>query len=306
MLRRLVLAAAIAAALLSSTRVLLAQDVTDHAADPRERSRAAFRRGVSQAQEGNYTAARDSFVEAYRIFPHPSILLNLGIARAHTGEWLEAEQDLVRFLADDGGAQPGELASARAELAQARSHLGTFRLRVAPDGARATLDAKPIALISGGVVDVRTTRGSHDLVVEAEGYAAIDRQIVVMSERAPNVNITLRLAGAEVPRSSSGGTERTVGWLLVGGGIVAAAIGTYAGLQAISLANNYNTPGSGSYQVASTKAHGLVFRTSADVSFLCALGLAGTGAYFLLTAPTSPVAVQAVVGPGSAGLAATF
>src|SRR5580698_3754793 len=256
MLRRLVLAAAIAAAFLSSTRVLLAQDVTDHAGDPRERSRAAFRRGVSQAQEGNYAGARDSFVEAYRIFPHPSILLNLGIARAHTGEWLEAEQDLVRFLADDGGAQPGELASARAELAQARSHLGTFRLRIAPDGAHASLDAKPIALISGGVVDVRTTRGSHDLVVEADGYAAIDRQIVVSSERAPDVNITLRPTGAEVARSSPGEGQRTVGWLLVGGGIVAAAIGTYAGLQAISRANNYNTQGSGSYQDPSTKSRG--------------------------------------------------
>jgi hypothetical protein len=308
MLRRLVLAAAIATALLSSARPLLADDAADHAGDARERSRAAFRRGVAQAQEGNYTAARDSFVEAYRIFPHPSILLNLGIARAHTGEWLEAEQDLVRFLADDGGAQPGELASARAELAQARSHLGTFRLRISPDGAHATLDAKPIALISGGVVDVRTTRGSHDLVVESEGYAAIDRPIVVTSERAPDVTVTLRPAGAEGARPSSGGgeTQRTVGWFLLGGGVVATAIGTYAGLEAESLANKYNTAGSGSYQDPSTKARGLVFRTSADVAFLCALGLAGTGVYFLLTAPTAPVSVQAVVGPGSAGLAATF
>ena len=307
MLRRLVLAAAIATALLSSARPLLADDVTDHAGDARERSRAAFRRGVAQAQEGNYAAARDSFVEAYRIFPHPSILLNLGIARAHTGEWLEAEQDLVRFLADDGGAQPGELASARAELAQARSHLGTFRLRISPDGAHATLDAKPIALISGGVVDVRTTRGSHDLVVESEGYAAIDRQIVVTSERAPDVTITLRPAGAEVARPSGGGeAQRTAGWFLLGGGVVATAIGAYAGLEAESLANKYNTAGSGAYQDPSTKARGLVFRTSADVSFLCALGLAGTGVYFLLTARTAPVNVQAVVGPGSAGLAATF
>jgi tetratricopeptide (TPR) repeat protein len=306
MLRRLVLAAAIAAVLLSPARTLLADDVGEHATDARERSRAAFRKGVSQAQEGNYAGARNSFVEAYRIFPHPSILLNLGIARAHTGEWLEAEQDLVRFLADDGGAQPGELASARAELAQARSHLGTFRLRISPDGAHATLDAKPIALISGGVVDVRTTRGSHDLVVESEGYAAIDRQILVSTERAPDVDITLRSTRGEGAHTPSGEAQRTAGWFLLGGAAVAIAIGAYAGLEAKSLADGYNTVGSGSYQDASTKARGLVFRTSADVAFLCALGLAGTGVYFLLTAPTAPVGVQAVVGPGSAGLAATF
>ena len=124
MLRRLVIAAALGTALAAWTGSVHADD------DARERSRAAFRRGVGQAETGDYASARDSFLEAYTLFPHPSILLNLGIARAHTGEWLEAEQDLVRFLADDGGAQPDELASARAELAQTRNHLGTFRLRV--------------------------------------------------------------------------------------------------------------------------------------------------------------------------------
>src|ERR1700722_2273172 len=144
---RLLLAAATLATLVASAAPGHAQD------DPKEQSRAAFRRGVSQASAGDYAGARDSFQEAYRLFAHPSILLNLGIARAHTGQWLEAEQDLVRFLADDGGAKPDELASARAELAQTRGHLGTFRLRVAPTGSRATLDAHAVAVIPGSFVD---------------------------------------------------------------------------------------------------------------------------------------------------------
>src|ERR1700689_4761964 len=97
MLRRLVLAAAVAAALLASSQPGRADD------EARDRARAAFRRGVSQAHDGNYTAARDSFLEAYKLFPHPSILLNVGIARAHTGQWVEAEQDPLHFLADAGG-----------------------------------------------------------------------------------------------------------------------------------------------------------------------------------------------------------
>lgn len=303
MLRRLVLATAIAAASLSSARAVLADDAGDHA-DAREASRAAFRRGVAQAQEGDYVGARDSFLEAYRLFAHPSILLNLGIARAHTGQWLEAEQDLVHFLADDGGAQAGELASARAELVQARGHLGTFRLRVAPDGAHATLDARPVALISGGVVEVRTTRGTHDLVVDAEGYAAIDRRILVQAERGPDVDVALRRRGSEGERATPGGGRRTAGWVLLGGGAVALALGTYAGLEATSLANAYNTSGNASFQDPGTKARGLVFRTSADVAFLCALGLGGAGIYFLLTPPTAPVHVT--LGPGTAGLAGRF
>jgi hypothetical protein len=300
MLRRLVLAAAVAAALLASSRTGRADD------DPRDRSRAAFRRGVAQAHDGNYTAARDSFLEAYKLFPHPSILLNVGIARAHTGEWLEAEQDLVHFLADDGGAQPDELLSARQELAQTRSHLGTFRLRVSPDGARARIDAHPIALIPGGFVDVRTTRGTHELDCEADGYAPTRRTIVVAAERAPNVDLTLAGEGAAA-RASTGDGRRTAGWLLVGGGVVAAGIGIFAGLTAVSLAHDYNTSGNSSYQDASTKARGIVFRTSADIAFLGALALGGAGVYFLLT-PAEAGAAQAsvVLAPGFGGIAGRF
>jgi hypothetical protein len=303
-LRRLVIAAALGAALATWTGRAGADD------DARERSRAAFRRGVAQAQDGNYVAARDSFLEAYKIFPHPSILLNLGIARAHTGEWLEAEQDLVQFLADDGGAQPDELTSARAELAQTRSHLGTFRLRVTPDGARAMLDAHPIALIPGAFIDVRTTRGAHDLYVDADGYTPVDQQVVVAAERAPNLDLTLAATGR--PRATEGEGRRTLGWFLVGGAGLAAGIGIYAGVEAESLAHGYDTPGSGSYQDASTKARGLVFRTSADVAFASALLLGGVGAYLLLSKPATtaqaPLAPRAsvVVGPGFGGVAGVF
>jgi hypothetical protein len=303
MARPLVLAAALAAALLALPLPGRAED------DARERSRAAFRRGVVQAHDGNYTAARDSFSEAYKIFPHPSILLNLGIARAHTGQWLEAEQDLVRFLADDGGAGPDELASARAELAQTRSHLGAFRLRVSPDGARAMLDQRPIALIPGQFIDVRTTRGTHDLSLDADGYVPLDRPVVVEAERAPNLDITLvpQRAGGHVERVTTNEGRRTLGWFLVGGGVIATGIGIFAGLEAESLAHGYNTPGSGSYQDAATKARGLVFRTAADVAFVSAIALGGAGAYFLLTTP-SPARPQArlVLGPAFGGIAGTF
>jgi hypothetical protein len=305
--RRPLLAAVLAAAALAPAVVGMATPAQAQAQeDPREQSRAAFRRGVAQAQDGNYTAARDSFLEAYKLFAHPSILLNLGIARAHTGEWLEAEQDLVHFLADDGGARTEELASARAELAQTRSHLGTFRLRVAPDGARAMLDAHPIALIPGNFVEVRTTRGSHDLYVDADGYTPLDRPVVVAAERAPNVDVTLAPRGVSIATTTPGG-RKTLGLFLAGGGAVAAAVGIFAGVEAASLAHDYNTPGSGSYQDPGTKSRGITFRTSADVAFVAALALGGAGAYFLLTSP-APAVPQArvVLGPGFGAISGTF
>jgi len=301
MTRRLLLAAATLATLVASATPGHAQ------ADPRERSRAAFRRGVTEAGSGDYAAARDSFLEAYRLFAHPSILLNLGIARAHTGEWLQAEQDLVHFLADDGGAQPDELASARAELAQTRSHLGTFRLRVAPTGSRATLDARAVAVIPGSFVDVRTTRGPHDLHVAADGFTPVDRAVQVDSDHGPDVDVRLSTGHGEPPPAATTMDGRSVaGWFLVGGGVVALGVGAYAGVQAQTLANQYNTSGNIHFQDPSTKSSGLVFRTAADVAFVAALALGGVGTYLLLT-PSASSGAQAgvVVGPWS-GIAGSF
>lgn len=309
MFRRLLIAALASAWLAGGGSVASAQQ------DARERSRAAFRRGVAQVHDGDYAAARDSFVEAYQLFPHPSILLNLGIARAHTGQWVEAEQDLSRFLADDGGAPPGEIASGRAELAQARTHLGTFRLRVAPAGARATIDARPIALIPAAFVDVRATRGTHELVAEAAGFARVVRTIAVSDDRAPDVDLSLSAEGEG--RHAPGQGQRTIAWFLIGGGAVAAAVGVYAGLRARSLADDYNTPGSGSFQDPSTRAKGTTFRTSADVAWVSALALAGGGVYLMLAAsgPSASLATPSagaasktglVVRAGWAGIAGTF
>ena len=300
MLRSL-LAAATALALVASATAATAQD------DPRERSRAAFRRGVAQAETGDYASARDSFLEAYRIFPHPSILLNVGIARAHTGQWVEAEQDLVHFLADDGGAQPAELGSARAELAEARSHLGTFRLRVAPVGASAMVDRHAVALLVGEFVEVRATRGPHSLHVEAAGYRPVNRAVTVDGDHSPSVDIALTSAAEPAPASTPADGARIAAWFLLGAGVVAAGVGTYAGLEATSLANEYNTPGNAHFQDGSTKASGIVFRTSADASFVAALAFAGSGLYLLLTHPAAPDKVEArfVVGPVT-GVAGRF
>ena len=290
MLRRLVLAAAVAAALLASAQPGRADD------DARERSRAAFRRGVIQAHEGNYTAARDSFLEAYKLFPHPSILLNVGIARAHTGEWLEAEQDLVHFLADDGGAQPDELASARAGArpdAQPPRHLPPPRL--ARRRARQRSTPTPSRSSPGGFVDVRTTRGTHDARTSRPTATRPSHQpVVVASERAPERRPHAGAAGrrARVARGRAS-TPR-------GGSSSAAA--SWRRASASSRASRPSrwrtgtTPSAAArYQDPATKARGIVFRTSADVAFLGALALGGVGAYFLLT-PGGPGG-----GPGQRG-----
>jgi len=279
-------------------------------ADSREQSRAAFMRGVAESHQGHYTAARDAFLEAYKLFAHPSILLNLGIARWHTGEYVQAEQDLARFLSDDGGASDEEIANARAALTATRQHLGVVRLRISPDGARASLDGQPVALVPGSFAEVRAVVGPAVLSVEADGYEPARQNLVVGHDVPVSIDLALK---AQAHPGAAGGpaaesaepdrrTRRIVGFSALGLAVVTATVATIAGFRAIALAHDYNTPGSGSFQDPGTRSTGIAFRTTSDVLFATTLISAGVGAYWLLVPVKRTSKATTSVGVGPRGL----
>ncbi len=294
----------LAIALVSASTTRVASAAPD---DPKEQSRAAFRKGVSQVKAGDYAAARDAFLEAYKLFAHPSILLNIGIARSKTGEFVDAEQDLSRFLSDDGGASPDEITSARSALSEVRQHLGTLRLKVAPDAARATLDTKNVALAPGDYAIVRTTLGPHDLHIEADGYEPHDQKVEIVRDRETVTQVALfstkRPTKPEVPVEPTSSTRPIVGWSLVGAGVAFVGVGAFCGLTAIKKKNDYNAQSAP--QDDSLRSSGVTFRTISDIGFVAAIVSGGIGTYLLLT-PSSRSTAQVVVGPLDLGVRGTF
>jgi hypothetical protein len=271
--------------------VLLASAGASAADGPREQSRAEFRRGVDLAKQGDFVHARAAFESAYGLYPHPSILLNLGIARLRTGDHVGAEQDLARFLADDGGAPAEEIASARSALAEARAHLGTVRVKVLPLGARAKIDDRPVALTPGDFATIRVASGHHELVVEADGHEPDRASFDVEPGKTLNVDRKLTPstpAGGRPVEPSSDDSSRVIGLSIAGGALVFVGAGAYCGLRARSLADDYNTPGSPSFQNAETRSEGTTLRTLADVSFGVAIVGLAVGAYFFFFAKDSP------------------
>ncbi|MBK6694319.1 MAG: PEGA domain-containing protein [Myxococcales bacterium] len=294
-------AASLAILLFASSPSALAGD------EGRDQSRAAFRRGVTAAKENNYVAAREAFVEAYRLFPHPSILLNLGIARARTGELVDAEQDLVRFIADDGGATADEVKSAQKTLTEVREKLGTLALEVKPAGARATLDGKSIALLVARPTLVRAAPGPHKLRVEADDHEPTEQAVEVVSRIETPISVELVAhAKPQDPSASTGGINRsTLGFGLLGGSVLLAGAGTFLGLRAMALADTYNNVQDP--QQPSTKTTGVLYRTFADVAFVGAVACGAAGAYFLLVKP-KPAGAQAglVISPQQASFVGAF
>jgi hypothetical protein len=283
------------------------------AADAREQSRAAFRKGVTLAKENDYAGAREAFAEAYRLFPHPSILLNLGIARGRSGQLVDAEQDLVKFLADDGGASPEEIKSARQMLADVRDKLATLSLDVKTPGAAATLDGKPIALVPDQAVPVRATAGQHALHVEADGYVAADQNVDLVSKIETPLVVTLVARPDENPRAAVGGghgvPRATIGWVLVGGSVALAGAGTFFGLRTLALRRDWNAfTASEQEENPTTKSRGSLYRTLTDVLFIGAAVAAAAGVYFLVVKPSDAAKGSAglVLGPAFSGVKGRF
>jgi hypothetical protein len=236
-----------------------------------------------------------SFEQAYTLYAHPSILLNLGIAHLKTGEPVLAEQDLVKFLSEDSGSPPEELAAARDALAEARGQIGTMRVQVSPQTARVAVDGKAVEIVrreaAGDLVaEARVKAGKHTVAAEAEGYVARSREVAVDGRREVDVTIALdktsKSGGTPPPAlAEAGGTtpaRAIVGWSLVGVAGAAAVTSLVTALRAKSLADAYeNRDDASHFQDAGTRSTGIAFRTAADVTGGIAI-VAAAGAIVLL------------------------
>ncbi|MBX3232701.1 MAG: PEGA domain-containing protein [Labilithrix sp.] len=277
------------------------------AVDPatRDRSRAAFRKGVSQLRAQDYSGARASFEEAYELVPHTSILLNLGISRLKTGDPVLAEGDLSRFLQEDTGAPPEELASARDALAEAKKQIGTLKVTVTPPTAQVTVDGSPLTL-RDGAGEVRLKAGSHAISAEADGFTPVEKTADVAGKGEAKLEIALEAktpAGpapppeGETPPDKDGGSMRPIaGYALAGVSGVALIVTTVLGVRTLGLASDYEAEKDPTAR-ARLKDEGESARTGTDVALVVAL-LAGAGAVILLftdigashepAAPSSP------------------
>lgn len=250
--------------------------------DAREESRAAFRRGVAAIEKQDWATARTELEHAYELYAHPSILLDLGLARARTEAWVLAEAALVRFLAEDADAAADEVETARRTLVEVKSHLGTLHLHVVPASARVTVDGQAVAL-ANGTADVRLVLGEHRVHAEAGGHATQEQTVPVTVQGA---DADLSLVALDDPGASHGPpVAQIVGFSLIGAGAVSLGVGIFAGVRALDLSHQYNTAGEARYQDPSAKSAGITLRTVADVTLIGGAVLAAAGVVVLFVAP---------------------
>lgn len=280
-------------------------------------------------EAGRWDEARRLFEWAHGLMPTARTLRTIGMSAFNQGDYVAALQNLEAALADSRKPLTDEQRVHAAELIErANQQVGRFKLRVSPAGARLLVDRKSPVLI--GDDQLVLTPGQHELSLRAEGYQPLDRRLQVKARDRAALELKLLPAGATPaepetsaaaaaatvqPEADKGAATRAhtepdgarvalgITSLVVGG---AALIGSGV-TAALALSEKSDLDAECRERRCPPEQHDGVDRydTLRLVSGLTLVGgavFAGLGAVLLLTSEDEPERVQAVVGPGYAGL----
>lgn len=274
---------------------------------------ALYRAAKEMAKKGDWEKACAQFAESQRMDAAPGTLLNLADCEEHRGlvtsawtHFIEAES---QFKSGDTRAA---YARERAAALEPRIPRLTVRLQPgAPRAARVFRDAEELKEASLGV-PLPVDPGPHVVIVRVGSAEA--RVAVTTTEG--EVTEIVASPPAEVPRAPEETTlppsrvgprldknvevtdTRTRGWVLVGVGSTAIAVGAVTGTIALSKANtvkevcgpDYLTCNGTSVDAAST---GRTMATVSTVSLIAGGALAFAGVYFVLRSPSRSAASSA-------------
>jgi hypothetical protein len=298
-----------------------------------------FRQGQTLMQEQRYAEACPKFAESQRLDPGTGTLLNLGVCHEREGKLASAwaEYNEVITLAQRDGRQD-RVAYARERIAAVEPRLSRLKIDLPPSadapGLEVRLDGNLMGRPALGVA-VPVDPGPHEISVSAPGKRAW-KGTVIAPEGPGKVAIVLPaledapdeaaapvapVAAATSPQPTSdrrrgdGKTQRVVGFVLGGVGIVGVGIGTVFGLSAISQYNESNESGCNGNDCTAAAAEirrdAQSAGTISTVAFVVGGAALAGGAVILLTAPrgassTATARVRFTPGGGNLELGTTW
>lgn len=314
-------ALALACALTFAAAPVLAQSNAAHA-------EALFKEGKDLLAQKKYDAACPKLAESARLDPGSGTLLALGLCyeaqgkfASSWGAYVEASAAARRDKRDDREKAANGKA---AEVEKKVSHV-TFDVDAATAGLRGfELRLDGTVLGSAGWSNAPVDPGEHTVEVSAPGKtpfsttftagAVADKKQVQLAALA-DAPVAVAPAGGpgvvtpDAP-STSGATQRIIGFSVGGVGLVLAGVGTIFGIQALSKSSDVKSVCSLQRCTdPAAVAKNEEAKTAADISTVTlSLGAAAVvaGLVLVFTAPKGPsptaLHVTPAVGPGVAGL----
>ena len=156
-----------------------AAPATVYAQNPTAEARAAFQDGVQQYANRQFAEALESFRRAYRLRPHPSVLVNIANCYMNLDRPADAAATFERFLGDPtANPPPQQRAEVERALTEARSRMATITVIVNPPGSDVYLDGD---LVGSSPLrqPLRTGPGPHVIEARERSGASVQHQVRV-------------------------------------------------------------------------------------------------------------------------------
>lgn len=294
-------------------------------------ARTLFEEGRRLFKEGAYERACPKFAESMRLDPASGTQLNLAVCHERIGRtataWSEFN-DAVTRARQDGRPDREKLALERiASLEPRLSRLEVVVPRASRvEGLRVMLGDVEIREAAWGV-PTPIDPGEHEIRATAPGRETWSRKVTVgeeadrrrleipvlreLPEEQPEKGDPRPPASNTVPDSGSS-SQRTLGWVLGGAGLLAAGTGAYFGWQAHSRwADVENVCPGGLCPDPQTRDANMGLRddaaraaTVSTVAFVAGGALVAAGGWLVLSSSDEPAGARVGIAPGASGTCA--
>jgi hypothetical protein len=210
-----------------------------------------LRQGTQHYRHAEITDALADFTTAYKLFPSPKLLFNIGQCNRDLGRPVEAIDAFDRFLSDAQDAPERMVAEAKRSVEELSGEVGRLSVDCSLSGAEVKLDGKKIGV---GPIQrvVRVMPGHHQVIAVHDGTSPVMRdtyvragelEAVTLRPRAPvdapsRLNrgigktslVASRQAGRSVRDESGWLLGRRWTWLATGSAVLLAGGATAAGM----------------------------------------------------------------------------
>jgi tetratricopeptide (TPR) repeat protein len=160
-----------------------------------EGSEEEYRNITAQAVEefdlGNWEEARALFEQAHQIQPNARTLRGIGMASFEARRYVEAISALRRSLEDPRKPLTAEQrAQVEKLLERAKRYVGYFELHIEPEGASVIVDGREATVVHDRLL---LRAGRREIVVKADGYRTLTRQVDVDGGKTGMLELVLEL-----------------------------------------------------------------------------------------------------------------
>jgi hypothetical protein len=299
----------LACAFLAPARPAAAQSASKDAA----MAETLFEEAKERMEQGDFANACPKLSESYRLDPGSGTLTALAMCHEKLNKTATAWAEFIEVVTEAQQAGRADREKfARQHVAALEPHLSRLTISVAPETARlpdvqVRRDRVVVGTAAWGVASP-VDPGEHLIEVTAPGHRRwstrvevgddADRQelsVPALEEKADDTaspatgddSTPAKPPAPEAPKSS-GGTQRAIGYVVGGAGIVSLAIGTVFGIEAVSKSNDAKaqchpcTTQAPVDEMHDAKSSALI----ADVTLGAGIVAAGVGLYLLLSAPS--------------------